>query len=172
MKKKIILVVVATIAAHLVSLAQLQFQRNATVKPLISEYEIETIEAHSGIDLSLMDGDHNDGLSAGVEEKSISKIKLELLNGKLRVSRRQSVSPEARISVYISMNGTKLRSLRLFGDAFATSRGVLNLHGLEVQVNDLAQVALKTKGRLGVQAPSHHRLYKEENYYSVYSVNQ
>lgn len=172
MKKKIILSIAVLLTLHLVAAAQMQFHKNSAVKPLVSEYEIESIDAHEGIDLLLLDGDHNDGLSAAVEDGGIKKIRIEVLNGKLRISKQQGLPPDERISVYISINGTKLRSLRLFGDAFATSRGILDQYGMDVQLNDNAQVALRTKGKLLVQAPSHFRMYKEENFYSVYSMNR
>jgi hypothetical protein len=171
MKKKLFLTLSAIILLQLVMFAQNRYPKYSGVKLFISDYEITHIEANQGIDLLFLDGT-GEGLSAQVEDESLRKIRIDLASGRLKLSKRPGLAAHERITVYINVNGTHLQSLKLYDDAFATSRGVLSVYDMNVELKDNAKLALRTKGRLNVNIPNHYKLEKEEKYYSVYSTGK
>lgn len=148
--------------------AQARHAKNSSVTPMISEYDISRIDAGEGIDIVLQQGE-TEGLNVQVNNDGLKKIRINLQRGKLTLNKQTGLAYKERVTVYININGAVLESMKLSGDAFVTSRGVLDIHNMVIDIKDDAKVALRTRGKLKVNVPEHYEILQEEKYYSVFA---
>ena len=168
MNKKQLFSLLIILLVQVGAFAQARNAKNSAVAPIISEYDISRIDATEGIDIILQQGE-SEGLNVQVNNEGLKKLRIHLKNGKLTLSKQPGLAYKERITVYININGAVLETMKLSGDAFVTSKGVLNIHDMVIDIKDDAKVALRTRGKLKVNVPENYEILQEEKYYSVYA---
>jgi hypothetical protein len=133
---------------------------------IVAESGIRSITASSNIDLLLINAGSED-VKTTVPAESVGNLKISYLGGNLNLASKGYLSPGQRIPVYVYVS--ELETLDLSGDAFARSRDILQLGNLKINIHDDARVALKSRGKVKVNAPQDYQMLEEERYHIVLS---
>ena len=169
MKSKLsILFLLATFIAT-GSFAQDAKKQNARFPVIVAESGIKNITASSNIDLLLLNAE-SDEVKTSVPTENLDDLKISYTRGNLKLGTKRYMDPKERIPVYVYVN--ELESLNLSGNAFARSRDVLDLGSLKINIQDEAKVALKSKGKVRVNAPENYHMLEEERYHIILSTEE
>ena len=145
-----------------------QSQTNHSRSPVIvAESGIKSITISNNIDLLLINAGTED-IKTEVPQSSVEKLNISYADGKLKISTRGFLPRDERISVFVYVN--ELESLTVTGNAFARSKDILNSYNLKVNIEDEAKVAIRSRGKMRVNAPENYRRIEEERYHLVLST--
>ena len=134
---------------------------------IVAESGIKSITVSSNIDLLLLNAGAED-IKTEVPQSSVEKLNINYADGKLKISTRGYLPRDERISVFVYVN--ELESLTVTGNAFARSKDILNAYKLKVNIEDEAKVAIRSRGKMRVNAPENYRRLEEERYHLVLST--
>ena len=166
--KKFLLIFIALVSLIQIS-AFSQDKVNAKKEPVIySEEEIRNISVSDGVDVILIQG-REDRQTVKVPDESLGKVKVNFSRGNLQVARKNKFSKE-RVLVYVEVYA--LQSVTLKGNSFITSKGILDVDGLQVNLDGEARLAIRSKGKIKINAPSDYQLVQEEKYFAAYSTGK
>jgi len=133
---------------------------------IVAEEGIKSITASSNIDLLLINASSED-VKTSVPAEILSNLKISYMGGNLYLASKGYLNDDQRIPVYVYVS--ELETLDLSGNAFARSRDILQLGNLKINIHDEARVALKSRGKVKVNAPQDYRMLEEERYHIVLS---
>lgn len=166
--KKTILFFIALFSLIQIS-AFSQDRINDKKDPVIySEEEIRTISVSDGVDVILLQG-KEDRQSVKLPDESLGKVKVNFFRGNLQLAKKNKFSKE-RVIVYVEVFG--LQSVTLRGNSFITSKGVLDIDGLQVNLDGEARLAIRSRGKIKINAPSDYQMVQEEKYFAAYSTGR
>ena len=134
---------------------------------IVAEAGIKNITVSNNIDLLLINVGADD-IKTTVPQESVEKLNINYSGGKLKISTKGYLPREERIPVYVYVSG--LENLTVTGNAFARSRDILNAYNLKVNIEDEAKVAIRSRGRMRVNAPENYKRIEEERYHLVLST--
>ena len=137
---------------------------------IIAESGIKHINASSNIDLLLINVNDDEDIKASIPQQDLGKVKVVYSRGTLSISTKGFLTADERISVYVYVD--RLQSITLSGNAFARSRDVLDCPYLQVNIEDEARVAIKSRGKVKVNAPDDYKMVEEDRYRLVLSTRQ
>jgi len=137
------------------------------VPVIVAESGIRSITVSSNIDLLLINAGADD-VKTSVPTESVDKLLINYSGGKLKIATRRYLPLDERISVYVYVNG--LESLTVTGNAFARSKDILDAYNLKVNIEDEAKVAIRSRGKMRVNAPENYKRIEEERYHLVLST--
>lgn len=157
----------------LFSLVQLtafsQKKENDKREPVIySEEEIRSISVSEGVDVILLQG-IEERQSVKLPDESLGLVKINLSRGTLQLSKKNKFSKE-RVLVYVEVYA--LQSITLKGNSFVTSKGILEADNLQVNLDGEARLAIRSKGKIKINAPNDYQLVQEEKYFTAYSTGR
>jgi len=135
---------------------------------IYSEEEIRSISVSDGVDVILVQG-REDRQTVKLPEESLGKVKVNLFRGNLQLAKKNKFSKE-RVLVYVEV--VALQSVTLKGNSFITSKGILDVDGLQVNLDGEARLAIRSKGKIKVNAPSDYQMVQEEKYFAAYSTGR
>ena len=138
------------------------------VPVIYSEEEIRNISVSDGVDVILMQG-RDDRQTVKLPDESLGKVKVNFVRGNLQLAKKNKFSKE-RVLVYVEV--VALQSVTLKGNSFITSKGVLDVDGLQVNLDGEARLAIRSKGKINVNAPSDYQMVQEEKYFAAYSTGK
>ena len=142
-------------------------ERNMAKFPvIIAESGIKGITVTDNIDLLLINA-RSEEIRTLVPQEFLDKVKITYLRGNLKISTKGFLRDE-RVPVYVYVDD--LQTLTLTGNAFARSRDILDVSNLKVNIEDEAKVALRSRGKMKVNAPENYRRIEEERYHLVLST--
>jgi putative autotransporter adhesin-like protein len=146
-----------------------QSKSNDKKEPVIySEDEIRSISVSDGVDVILIQG-KEDRQSVKLPDESLGLVKVNFSRGNLQLTKKNRFSNE-RVLVYVEVYA--LQNITLKGNSFITSKGILDIDNLEVNLDGEARIAIRSKGKLKVNAPSDYQLVQEEKYFAAYSTGK
>jgi len=156
----------------LISATYAQGVSNKSFKPpvIIAESGIKHITASGNVDILLINVNDDEDIKASVPKQDLGKVKVFYSRGTLSVSTKGFLTADERIPVYIYVD--RLQSITLTGSAFARSKDILNCPYLQVNIEDDARVAIKSRGRVKVNAPDDYKMVEEDRYRLVLSTQQ
>jgi hypothetical protein len=134
---------------------------------IIAESGIKSITATDNIDLLLINASSEE-IRTLVPQECLDKVKITYSRGNLKISTKGFLPQDERVPVYVYVDD--LQTLTLTGNAFARSRDILDLTNLKVNIEDEAKVALRSRGKMKVNAPENYRRIEEERYHLVLST--
>ncbi len=134
---------------------------------IVAESGIRSITVSSNIDLLLINAGADD-IKTTVPTESVDKLIINYAGGKLKIATKGYLPLEERIPVYVYVSG--LETLTVTGNAFARSRDILNAYNLKVNIEDDAKVAIRSRGKMKVNAPENYKRIEEERYHLVLST--
>jgi hypothetical protein len=134
---------------------------------IVAESGIKSITVSSNIDLLLINAGVDD-IKTTVPQESIHKLRINYAGGKLKIATRGFLPRDERIPVYVYVSG--LESLTVTGNAFARSRDILDAYNLKVNIEDEAKVAIRSRGKMRVNAPENYQRIEEQRYHLVLST--
>ena len=134
---------------------------------IVAEAGIKSITISSNIDLLLINAGASD-IKTTVPQESLDKIRINYVGGKLRIATKGYLPRDERIPVYVYVNG--LETLTVTGNAFARSKDILDVSNLKVNIEDEAKVAIRSRGKMKVNAPENYRRIEEERYHLLLSA--
>ena len=138
-------------------------------EPVIySEEEIRNISVADGVDVILLQG-REEHQSVKLPDESLGLVKITLSRGNLQLAKKNKFSKE-RVLVYVEVYA--LQSITLKGNSFITSRGILDLDNLQVNLDGEARLAIRSRGKLKINAPNDYQLVQEEKYFAAYSTGR
>jgi hypothetical protein len=146
-------------------------QKNVNDKkePIIySEEEIRNISVADGVDVILLQG-REEHQTVKLPDESLGLVKITLSRGNLHLAKKNKFSNE-RVLVYVEVYA--LQSITLKGNSFVTSKGILDLDNLQVNLDGEARLAIRSKGKLKINAPNDYQLVQEEKYFAAYSTGR
>jgi hypothetical protein len=136
---------------------------------IVAESGIKTINASNNIDLLLLNANDDDDIKASVPRSSLDKVKITYNRGNLTIAVKGFLPREERIPVYVYVD--ELEVLNLSGNASVFSRDILDLRSLKVNILDDAKVALRSRGKMKVNAPDNYHRIEEERYHLLLSTD-
>jgi hypothetical protein len=134
---------------------------------IVAEAGIKSITVSSNIDLLLINAGPND-IKTTVPQESLDKVRINYFAGKLKIATKGFLPLDERIPVYVYVNG--LESLTASGNAFVRTKDILDANNLKVNIEDEAKVAIRSRGKMKVNAPENYRRIEEERYHLVLST--
>ena len=137
---------------------------------IIAESGIKHITASSNIDLLLINVDGEEDIKASIPKQDLGKVKVVYSRGTLSISTKGYLNADERIPVYVYVD--RLQSITLTGNAFARSRDILDCPNLQVNIEDDARVAIKSRGKVKVNAPEDYKMVEEERYHLLLTKPQ
>ena len=167
MKIKQSILFIATLMIFSTPFAQSIDNHTSKFPVIVAESGIKSITVSNNIDLLLINAGSDD-IKNTVPQESVDKLKISYVKGNLKLSTRGYLAKEERIPVYVYVND--LETLTLTGNAFARSRDILDLSNLKVNIEDEAKVALRSRGKMKVNAPENYRRIEEQRYHLVLST--
>lgn len=146
-----------------------QSNSNDKREPVIySEEQIRSITVADGVDVILIQG-RDDRQSVKLPDESLGLVKLSFSRGNLQLAKKNKFSNE-RVLVYVEVYA--LEDITLKGNSFITSKGILDVDNLEVNLDGEARIAIRSRGKLKINAPSDYQLVQEEKYFAAYSTGR
>jgi len=167
MKIKQSILLIATMMIFSAPFAQSLDNHTTKVPVIVAESGIRTITASNNIDLLLINAGAED-IRTTVPQESVDKLKISYVKGNLKLSTRGYLPKDERIPVYVYVSD--LETLTVTGNAFARSRDILDVNNLKVNIEDEAKVAIRSRGKMKVNAPEHYRMIEEQRYHLVLST--
>jgi len=138
-------------------------------EPVIySEEEIRSISVSDGVDVILMQG-RDDRQSVKLPDESLGLVKVSFSRGNLQLAKKNKFAKE-RVLVYVEVYA--LQDITLKGNSFITSKGILDVDNLQVNLDGEARIAIRSRGKLKINAPSDYQLVQEEKYFAAYSTGR
>ena len=168
MKIKQTLVLLSILAFGSGSIAQGVSKKEFKSPVIIAESGIKNITASRNIDLVLFNADPED-IKATVPLGSSNKLKISYSRGNLNLATKWDLPADERITVHVYVSD--LQKLNLHGNVFARSMDVLNASNLVVNLDEGARVALKSRGKMKVNAPENYRTVEEQRYHLLISTD-
>jgi Putative auto-transporter adhesin, head GIN domain len=168
MKIKQTLLFLSILAFGSGSIAQGVSKREFKTPVIIAESGIKGITASRNIDLVLFNADEED-IKATVAPGGSNKLKISYAKGHLKVATKWDLPADERITVHVYVSN--LQTLNLYGNVFARSMDVLNASNLVVNLDEGARIALKTRGKMKVNAPENYRTIEEQRYHLIISAD-
>lgn len=110
------------------------------------------------------------GTVVKIDQKSTQKLNATVNGSDLVIESNKSVSGNERLIVYVWTDA--LERLTLKDNSYAVSIGILPFHGLQVDVQDKARVALRATDRIKFNASQDRTLVSNERYFSVMSTDK
>ena len=163
-KQKIILLF--SLGLFAISNAQ-QVEKEITKFPVaIGDAGIKNITVADNIDLLLINAGE-DEVKTRVPQDKLDKVRVFYSNGNLRVISKGGFSSNERIPVYVYVND--LKEITLLGNAFVRTQDVLEASNLRVNIENEGRIALKSTGKVKVNAPDDYHVLNEERYHLVMS---
>jgi|GEM_PF-4006077 len=135
---------------------------------IYSEEEIRNISVSDGVDVILVQG-REDRQTVKLPDESLGKVKVNFSRGNLQLAKKNKFSKE-RVLVYVEVSA--LQSVTLKGNSFITSKGVLDIDGLQVNLDGEARLAIRSRGKIKINAPSDYQMVQEEKYFAAYSTGR
>lgn len=167
MKIKQSILLIATMMIFSAPFAQNLDNHTNKVPVIVAESGIRSITVSNNIDLLLINAGSED-IKTTVPQESVDKLRISYSKGNLRVSTKGYLPKDERIPVYVYVNS--LETLTVTGNAFARSRDILDAYNLRVNIEDEAKVALRSRGKMKVNAPENYRRIEEQRYHLVLST--
>jgi len=133
---------------------------------VIGEAGIKSITVANNIDLLLINA-RDEEVKTCVPQDKLDKVRVFYSNGSFRVTSKGGVSSDERIPLYVYV--TDLQEITLLGNAFVRTQDVLEVSNLKVNIENEGRIALKSTGRVKVNAPDDYHVLNEERYHLVMS---
>ena len=151
------------------SFAQDQGKNGMFTRVIEAESGIRNITVSENIDLVLYNASPEE-VKVSVPREQLDKIKITYSNGNLQISAKGFFKTNERIYVYAWVNS--LESLTLRGNSSTRSNDILDASNLRVNIQDEARVALRSRGKVKVNAPVNYHRLEEERYHLLLSLDQ
>lgn len=132
----------------------------------IGDAGIKNITVTDNIDLLLINAGDEE-VKTRVPQDKLDKVRIFYSNGNLRVTTKGFISHDERIPVYVYVSD--LKELTLIGNAFVRTKDVLDVGNLKVNIENDGRIALKSTGKVKVNAPEDYQVLNEERYHLVMS---
>jgi Putative auto-transporter adhesin, head GIN domain len=158
---KIASLAVFILAAQLAGFGQ---SKEAAIKhssPLIIEEEIKSITISDNLDVVFVQNTQ-DNETVRVVSDNVNKVKAFMLDGSLVIATTKKRNPGERLVVYVYVNN--LEELRLKGNAFATSYGVLHSENLQISISKDAKLMITSNGKMEVNSSGRYQLSQDDGY--------
>ena len=166
MKIKQTIILLFSLGLFAIANAQ-QVEKEITKFPVvIGEAGIKNITVTDNIDLLLINAGDEE-VKTRVPQDMLNKVRVFYSNGSLRVSSKGVLSHDERIPVYVYVND--LKEITLLGNAFVRTKDVLEATTLKVNIENEGRIALKSTGKVKVNAPEDYHVLNEERYHLVMS---
>ncbi|MBC7902800.1 MAG: DUF2807 domain-containing protein [Gemmatimonadaceae bacterium] len=132
--------------------------------PITTEEGISHITVASNIDILLIQS-ADDKVNVRVKPENLDKLKVVLHGTSLFLDTK--ANSNERIEVFVTVD--ELKGLRLNGNSYAVSHGILESGLLKVDLDETSRVAIRTNGKIRVNAPKKQTLIEESKSSAVYS---
>ena len=135
--------------------------------PITTEEGISHITVASNIDILLIQSP-DDKVNVRVKTMNLDKLNVKLQGTSLFLDTKPGADSNERLQVFVTVD--ELKGIRLNGNAYAASRGILESGFLKVDLDETSKVAIRTNGKIKVNAPKKQTVIEESKSSGVYSL--
>ena len=167
MKIKQTILLLFSLSVFAIANAQEQEKEIIKFPVVIGDAGIRNITVANNIDLLLINALGDEEVKTRVPQDKLDKVRIFYSNGNLRVTSKGLLSRDERIPVYVYVND--LKQITLLGNAFVRTKDILEASNLKVFIENEGRIALKSTGKVKVNAPDDYRVLNEERYHLVMS---